>query len=298
MSSVIAPRTFHDDTSTTWRQWLPVALGLGVLYVPTYRDIALTFWQHERGSHGPIILLVVLWLLWRARAALVGAPSRRMPTTGWLLIATGLVLYVLGRSQGLVQFEAGSQIPLLAGIVLTLRGRDALRQLWFPILFLAFLVPLPGSLLDALLLPLKQLVSQVAEHLLYWAGYPVARTGVVLLIGPYQLLIADACSGLSSMIALSGIGLLYVYLAGHQGRLHNALLLASVLPIAFLANIVRVLILMLATYYFGDAAGQAFHDQAGYLEIVFAFGGFFAFDALLMFARRRFVQRRAVPHAV
>jgi exosortase B len=270
----------------TAARWLPVVAGLLVLYVPTYLDLYETFWRNERGSHGPIIFGISAWLVWRERQAFASTADTRMPRLGWALVAIGLACYVLGRSQEFFQFEAGSQIPLLAGLVLALLGRRAFRQLWFPIFFLAFLVPVPGSLLDAILLPLKQLVSTVCEELLYFAGYPVARTGVVLQIGPYQLLIADACSGLNSMVALSGIGLLFVYLAAPASRVQSAILLVSILPIAFVANVARVLILLLVTYYFGDAAGLAFHDQAGYMELVFAFGAFFGFDALLGLAFR------------
>jgi exosortase B len=268
----------------TMMRWLPVVAGLLVLYAPTYLDLYDTFWRNERGSHGPIIFLISTWLAWRERQAFESTADTRMPRLGWALVAIGLACYVLGRSQDFIQFEAGSQIPLLAGLVLALAGRRAFRRLWFPILFLVFLVPVPGSLLDAILLPLKQLVSAVCEELLYLAGYPVARTGVVLQIGAYQLLIADACSGLNSMVALSGIGLLFVYLAAPASRVQSAILLVSVLPIAFIANVARVLILLLVTYYYGDAAGLAFHDQAGYMEIVFAFGAFFGFDALLALA--------------
>jgi exosortase/archaeosortase family protein len=90
------------------------------------------------------------------------------------------------------------------------------------------------------------------------------------------------------MIALSGVGLLFMYLIKHPSRAYNVVLLLAILPIAFLANIVRVMLLMLVTYHFGDGAGQAFHDYAGYLEIVFAFGAFFAFDAIVspLFRRR------------
>jgi exosortase len=128
------------------------------------------------------------------------------------------------------------------------------------------------------------------------AGYPIARTGVVLVIDSYSLLIADACSGLNSMLALSGIGLLYVYLAGHSQRWMNAVLLLSILPIAFIANIIRVLLLVLVTYYEGDAAGRAFHDQAGVLEIALAFGGFFLLDHLMVRLenQHRGAQRRRV----
>jgi exosortase B len=274
---------FRPDTAA---RWLPLVAGLLVLYVPTYIDLYQTYWRTERGAHGPIILLVSAWLAWRGRRAFAAGGGGRRPWLGWTLVALGLAAYVLGRSQAFVQLEAGSQIPLFAGLVLALLGRRAFRHLWFAIFFLAFLVPLPGSLLDAILLPLKQLVSAACDELLYLAGYPVARTGVVLQIGPYQLLIADACSGLNSMVALSGIGLLFVYLAAPASRLQSVILLASVLPIAFAANVARVLILLLVTYHYGDAAGAAFHDRAGYLEIAFAFGAFFGFDALLSAAFR------------
>jgi exosortase B len=268
-------------------RWVPILAGLLVLYVPTYVDLYRAYWSTEHGAHGPIILLVSAWLVWRERRAFAARRDERMPGLGWTLVGIGLVCYVLGRSQAFVQLEAGSQLPLLAGLVLALRGRQLFRRLWFAIVFLAFLVPLPGSLLDAILLPLKQLVSAVCDELLYLAGYPVARTGVVLQIGAYQLLIADACSGLNSMVALSGIGLLFVYLAAPASRVQSAILLASVLPIAFVANVARVLILLLVTYHFGDEAGRAFHDHAGYMEIAFAFGAFFGFDALLALAFRR-----------
>jgi exosortase len=126
------------------------------------------------------------------------------------------------------------------------------------------MVPLPGVLVDSLTLPLKHAVSVVAEQLLYWAGYPVARRGVVLTVGQYELLVADACSGLHSMFSLSALGLLYLHLVRHTNWVRNALLIVSILPIAFAANILRVLVLVLVTYHLGDAAGQGFlHGSAG-----------------------------------
>src|SRR5207344_1473437 len=100
--------------------------------------------------------------------------------------------------------------------------------------------------------------SSAAENILHAAGYPIGRTGVVLIVGQYQLLVADACSGLNSMFSLSALGFLYLYLMRRASVLHNALIVASILPIAFAANIVRVLVLILVTYHFGDAAGQGF----------------------------------------
>ncbi|MEI7443662.1 MAG: exosortase B [Burkholderiales bacterium] len=266
---------------------LPVAVGLLAMYVPTFLDVSRVYWANERGSAGPMILAISAWLLWRVRDRLLGASDRgALPVAGSVLLAFGLALYAIGRSQDFPQLEVGSMVPVLAGMVLGLRGVAGLRAAWFPLLFLVFVVPIPGSLLDAILVPLKQQVSVAAEWIMYTLGFPVARTGVVLTVGPYQLLIADACSGLNSMISLTGVGLVYVHTAGHASRLHNLALLSLVLPIAFVANIVRVCLLMWVTFEFGDIAGQRFHDWAGYLEIVLAFALFFGLDALFGAAGR------------
>ncbi len=263
------------------RGW-PVYAGLLALYLPTYADLYATFWKSGRAVQGPVILAWVAWLVWRDRASLRSAqvPSR---APGWAvpLFVFGILCYALGRSQAFIQLEIASQVPLLLSVAWLMLGRDGLRRLIFPVVFTVFLVPVPGTLLDQLLLPLKQLVSVIADNGLHAMGYPIARTGVVLMIGHYDLLIADACSGLNSMIALSGMGLIYTYVAARRSMWRNATLLLSVLPVAFVANVIRVLGLLLVTYYFGDMAGRSFHSWAAWLEIGLAFGGFFGVDHLL-----------------
>lgn len=272
------------SAETRWL-WAGVAVGLALLFVPTYVDLYRVFWVLDRGTQAPIILAIILWLVWRERAALrLDAASRAAPGVAMLL--AGLLLYVPARSQSIYLLEVVAQVPILLGVVSLAFGRAGLRRLWFPIVLILFLAPIPGSLMDQLLLPLKGWVSATVDTTLHVFGYPIARDGVVLTIGPYSLLIADACSGLNSMVALSGIGLLYVYLAGHKSRAHNLALLLSILPIAFLANILRVILLVLITYYGGESSGKAFHDHAGVLEVALAFGGFFAFDHLLLVISR------------
>jgi len=282
-------------SSTARWHWAWVSGGLALLFVPTYVDLYRVFWRLEQNAQGPIILAIVFWLVWRERAAL-RADTNAPAAPGAALVFSGLLLYVLARSQSIYLFEVIAQIPILLGVVWLTMGREGLRRLWFPIALVVFLAPIPGSLLDQVLLPLKGWVSAVVDTTLHVFGYPIARDGVVLTIGSYSLLIADACSGLNSMVALSGIGLLYVYLAGHESRAHNVALLLSILPIAFLANIVRVILLVLITYYRGESSGKAFHDHAGLLEVAMAFGGFFAFDRLLMlFSRTLRPPPRLIP---
>jgi exosortase B len=264
-------------------EWWPILFGLVAMYAPVYYRLATSFWPTDEQAHGPIILLVVLYIVWQKRGCLIGEIQGPVKSvSGWLVLLFGLLLFVFGRSQGVLTFELGSQIFVLVGILLITRGMFALRALWFPLLFILFLIPLPGILVDGMTGPLKQQVSEWAEMALYWAGYPVARSGVTLTIGQYQLLVADACSGLHSMFSLSAMGLIYLYLMQYRSWLRNGILLASLLPIAFVANTVRVIVLVLITYHFGDEVGQGFvHKFAGILLFMVSMLFLFALDALL-----------------
>jgi exosortase B len=264
-----------------WREWLPVLAGLLVLYLPSFYDLATWLWPTDEHAHGPIVLGILFWLFWRKRAVL-SLPSRGAPLAGFALLAFGLLVYMLGRPHSITVFEIGALAPILAGVLVAMRGWSALRACWFPILFVAFLVPLPGILVDALTGPLKQAVSEMAVRILFPLGYPIARDGVIVTIGPYQLLVADACSGLNSMFSLSALGLLFMHLNGRTSLPHNAVMLASILPIALAANIVRVVTLILITYHLGDEAGQGFlHGSAGIVLLMAALAFFLLLDAAL-----------------
>ena len=263
-------------------EWLTVLAGLLVLYVPTFHDLSTTIWQDDDYAHGPIILAVLVWLIWDRRQVLLATPAGAAPLPGFALLVLGLLFYVVGRSQSISIFELGALAPILAGVLLVLRGWPALRAYWFMLLFIAYLVPLPGMFVDSVTGPLKQYVSAIAEQLIYSAGYPIARSGVVITIGQYQMLVADACSGLNSMFSLSAIGLLYLYLMRYRSWLHIGLIVASLLPIAFCANILRVIFLVLLTYHFGDAAGQGFlHGFSGMMLFVIALTLLLFFAAIL-----------------
>ncbi|OYV29821.1 MAG: hypothetical protein B7Z81_14800 [Acidocella sp. 20-61-6] len=171
--------------------WWPAVLGLLVLFVPTYYKLAGTAWATEEQAHGPVVLLAVLWLVWRDRQRLANIRERPIPLWGTIFLGVGLLLYIVGRSQDVPLFETFSEIPILVGVVLLLRGGKTLGVLWIPIFFLIFIVPIPGPILDAMTSPLKYLVSDIVESLLYFLGYPIARSGVLLTIGHYQLMVAD-----------------------------------------------------------------------------------------------------------
>jgi exosortase B len=293
MSTVLEQRSLPEAERGRWRPWLAIAAGLLALYVPTYLTLARTLWREEEYAHGPIILAVFLWLVWRARAALVSPLENRGQTSvsarrklrsvpGFGLLALGLVLYGVGRSQGLALFEVASHIPVIVGVLLIMRGAAALRAFSFALLFLVFLVPLPGFVLEAATTPLKELVSAVVGGVLQLAGYSVERAGVVLNVGGHEMLVADACSGLNSLYSLTALSLLYMHLTGPSSRARIAILLVSILPIAILANMVRVTFLVLVAYHLGDDAAQGvLHSVAGMLVFVSAFAMLMGVDRLI-----------------
>jgi exosortase B len=274
--------------------WWIAVVGFAAMYLPLYWWAANGIWLSDEQAHGALILLVMLWLFWGLRQRIAAAPVQPVPAWGWPLFAIGLLLYVIGQMVGIAMFEFGSQAFIVAGVLLLLRGKDAIRIAWFPLFYFVFMIPLPGILVDAVTGPLKQWISVIVVELLYHVGYPISRSGVVLTIGQYQMLVADACSGLHSMYSLSALGTLFMYIMDRRSKLHNAIMLASILPIAFVANIVRVIALVLITYHFGDDAGQGFlHGAAGIVLMLVALVCFFALDALL----ERVLARRGEPPA-
>ncbi|OZA13705.1 MAG: exosortase B [Hydrogenophilales bacterium 17-62-8] len=284
--TTLAPRASTLDALAPLKSWWPVVIGLLVLYVPSYWMLAHGLWNSDDYAHGPIVLVVTLYLIWQQRAVFAAADkaTRGEAAAGWILLAVGLLAYALGRSQDILLFEIGSQIPVILGALLITLGKKSARALWFALFFLLFMIPLPGFVVDAATGPLKQYISVIAEQILYAAGYPIGRSGVTLTIGPYQLLVADACSGLHSMFSLSAMGLLYLYLMQHTSTARNLIIMAAILPIAFAANIVRVMVLILVTYHMGDEAGQGFlHGFAGIMLFIIGLLFLFALDGILGF---------------
>ncbi|HTH45860.1 MAG TPA: exosortase B [Oxalicibacterium sp.] len=264
-------------------EWLPVIVGLAALYVPVLYGLFHGLWATEEHAHGPIILALSLWLIYRKwpEMALASA-GKSSPWLGWPVFVIGLLLYMLGQSQDIPMVEVASFIWVLAGITLIKRGLVALKILWFPFFFMLFMLPMPGIVVSELTLPMKTAVSYVTENLLFALGYPIAREGVVLQIGQYQLLVADACAGLQTLLTLESLGLFYLNVVKHTSTLRNVVLACLIVPISFTANVIRVISLTLITYYFGDAAGQGFlHGFAGMVLFFSALILIVSLDALL-----------------
>ncbi|PLY46393.1 exosortase B [Janthinobacterium sp. ROICE36] len=269
-------------------EWWPVLAGLLVLYIPTFYGLMTGIWQTEEQAHGPIILSLSLWLMYRQSPVMLEKSRLGTPSNmGWIVMVMAMAMYILGRSQQILALEIFSFILSLASVLLLKRGNAALNVLWFPFFFMLFMIPLPGPLVSMLTMPMKMAVSYATEYLLFMAGYPIARTGVILQIGQYQLLVADACAGLQTLLTLEALGLFYLNLVRHTSVFRNVGLAVLIIPISFSANVIRVIVLSLITYYFGDAAGQGFlHGFAGMVLFITALTLILSIDSLLQWIAR------------
>jgi len=282
MTASTAP-ALTDNRRADLAPWLIVLLGLAVMYVPSFIDLFRTIWSTDEQAHGPIVLGLSLWLVSRKWSSVNALPaSGARPAWAWPILVFAGLLYALGRSQGILIFEVGSLVWMIAGLLLLLRGPAAVRLMWFALFFMLFMIPLPGVVVDTLTAPMKMAVSYVAEQVLYAAGYPIARTGVMLQIGQYQLLVADACAGLHTLFTLEALGLLYLNVVRHASVLRNISLAILIVPISFTANVIRVMVLTLITYHLGDEAGQGFlHGFSGMVLFVSALLLIIGADSLL-----------------
>jgi exosortase len=275
--------------------WFDAALAgaVFVAFVPSIIRLAHGAWQTEQEGHGPLIIAAAGWLAWQVWRRRDLGEARPAYVAGWLALLSGLALLIVMRSQDVLLLEVLAQIPIIIGAVLLAVGWKGLRAYAFPIGFLLFAVPPPGWILDAATVPLKLLVSDWAAELLYRLDYPIAQNGVMIMIGPYELLVKDACSGMNSIFTLSAIGVFYIHAFVRNAPVRAALMLLSIIPITMAANFVRVVALILSAYYFGvDAVEGPLHDMTGLLLFIVALALFFLLDGVLILVgdlRRRFV---------
>ena len=265
--------------------WAAAALlaGLLALALPTWWDFLAGSWIGYSQGHEPLVLLAAGFLAWRRRAVFAALPPRSGPAwPAMLLLFAGLLLYLAGRTLQFLRIELLAPMLVLAAVLLHYKGLAGLRTMAMPLLALLFALPLPYGVVLALTGPMKAAVSAVTTAGLQLLGYPIARSGVVITVGQYQLLVAEACAGLQTMFALEAFGLFYTQLMNYRHWQRSALMAVLVIPVGFTANVIRTAVLVLVTYHFGDEVGQGFvHGFAGLLLFAVAIVMIHALDRLL-----------------
>lgn len=272
--------------------WVVIIFSFLALFLPTYYQLTTGLWASDEQGHGPLILLISFFLIWQKKGLLLSieySSSKTETAFGYGLLIIAILVFLIGSLFQILIFEIGSQIVFLTAIILISKGSAVLKKLWFPLFFLIFMLPLPASVVDALTLPMKIAVSAVAEYMLYAFDFPIARNGVILQIGYYKLLVADACAGLHTVFTLEAMGLLYLHLIQRDSFFRNVTLVALIIPISFIANTTRVIVLVLITYYYGDEVGQGFvHDFAGFVLFGVALVLIIFTDSLIHWFERKY----------
>ncbi|TVM30585.1 exosortase A [Oceanidesulfovibrio marinus] len=253
---------------------------LVALYAGIIPEMVREWSQNENNSHGFIIPLIAAYFLWQRRGRLLDAPVA--PNAAGLLV---LVLGGLMLSLGYLATEyftmRASLIVILAGLTLALFGTQTFRVVAFPLFFLVFMIPIPMVIYNAVAFPLKLLVSNVSVWVLKAVGVVVLREGNIIMLPDMVLEVADACSGIRSLVSLLALGVAYAAVLPLRAG-HRIALVLSAIPIAIVANIIRVIVTgLLVEYVSPDAARGFFHEFAGMAVFAFALALLLAAGALL-----------------
>ena len=250
------------------REWIFLGL-LALVFAPAFVPMARVWSSVEYASHGYLVPLVALWAATSKRKRLRTLPGRR-DLRGLLLVAVALALHGLGVVALLPMLEGLAVVLAVAGATLYLRGPDWLSALVFPVAYLLFMVPLPEAWLLPVIVKLQLFVSSVGVEILQVAGVAVFRDGnVIELPGGESLFVAEACSGITSVITLLPLGVFLAYFTERTlGR--RLVIVAAVIPLAMLGNLVRVIGTVIAAGEVGAEAATsgALHDSAGLLTYV------------------------------
>jgi exosortase len=250
--------------------WWQAAVLLGLLlwlYIHVLTHLVLQWWNDPDFTHGFFVPLFSAFVVWQERsrlAALIPRPS----WTGLFLLAFGMCVLILGQLGADIFLPRVSLLIVLAGLIVLFRGWNFFRALLFPWAFLFLMIPIPAIIFNHITFPLQLLTSRVASTTLPWMGVPVFREGNVINLPVMQLEVAEACSGIRSLMSLATLAVIYGYLMERKAAVRILLVLASV-PIAVLANSLRIVGTGLLVQYWDPEKAQGFfHEFQGWLVFV------------------------------
>lgn len=247
---------------------IPIIAGLALIYRPTWE------WMYYRwtlpdsySSHGFLIPLISGWIIWQERHKFKNLKIHGS-WLGLLILAIALLLHI---ASGItrIHFTSGiSFVIAIFGLVLFILGKEGLKGSAFAIFYLFFMVPFPSFWESQFTLELKLIAAEAAARMLDFAGYIVIREGSIILFPHTQLIVGDVCSGLRSLVSLIALGVPFVYFISASWW-RKGLMLLSLFPVAMFCNILRILVLGLATYYWGSEVASGFiHDASGIMIFV------------------------------
>jgi EpsI family protein len=250
------------------------------LYGQLFYTLINEYWSRNDQAYGSILLLLSLFLLYKKFLS-----ENETFSLSWIVPSVlgfmSLFFLVVGKAYGIIQIYYIS-FPLLVCSFLAIKNQYFIYKYWFCLLLMCLSLPLPLSITDIISHPMKLAVSVVSEIVLSILDYPIARNGVIIQVGNYNILVADACSGLKSFFTLEVFGIAYLTIVKSDSLFRNITLGVLIFPISFFCNTLRVIILILLTYHFGESVGQGFlHQFSGLILFILALLMTLFFDSIL-----------------
>jgi len=261
---------FFRNASTAWG-WVLIGTLIAAVYSHVLAKLVTDWWQIPDFSHGFLVPVFAGYLIWTKRDALLA--TRLAPTwSGIAVVALGLVVLLLGVYGAELFLSRISLVILLAGLTLCFGGWELLRELRFVLLVLLLAIPIPSIIFNEITLPLQILASKLSSALLPLFGVPVLREGNVIELPAMRLEVAEACSGIRSLMSLFTLAVFYGYFL-EKSFLRRAVLALASIPIAIAANAVRILGTGLCVQYWDpEKAMGFFHEFSGWVMFLVSLG--------------------------
>jgi exosortase A len=251
---------------------------------PVVPEMVHDWSSHSDNGHGFLVPLITLYLIWQKRGTLskLNIGTARL---GGVLLAASLLLFVVSYAGG-TAFPARIALVLsIVGLVWYCLGNEFIQQLKFPLLYLLFMIPVPYSLISLVSVPLQLIATTISAGFISFCSIPVLQEGNMLYFANTQLEVAEACSGIRSIMALGMLSTLFAYLSS-AGLGIRLLFVLSAIPIALLGNLIRISGTGVLAHYFGSKVASGFlHELSG--MVVFVFGLIVLFMLFSLMERKK-----------
>jgi len=284
--ALVRPTPHPAMPGANWWRFATLTAVIAWLYFSVLLRLAQQWWHDPNFSHGFLVPVFSLYVVWRNRARI----ARESPDPTWwgLPIVFLAIFLLLAGTMGSELFLARSSLLILiVGLVVLFRGWRYFRVVLFPWLFLFLMIPIPEIIFNQITFPLQILASKIAAGLLPLAGVPVFREGNIIRLPTMPLEVAEACSGIRSLLSLTTIAIIYGYFQETSNWRRMVLAVASI-PIAILANSFRIFGTgLLVQYWSPEVAEGFFHSLSGMFIFLFSLALLVGFHRILCLPDRR-----------
>jgi exosortase len=259
---------------------IPLILLFFGLYYQIIFYMVNDWYNDSNYSHGFLIPFISAYIIWKNREKISNIKIKS-DSLGFLILTFGLVLYILGVTGAEFFTMRFSMIPVMLGIVYCLCGREMTKNVLVPVGFLVCMIPIPAILFNVVAFPLKLFAANIATNVIQFLSIPVVRDGNIIHLTDMTLEVADACSGIRSLMSMIALGVAYAYLF-QNNVIKRLILVLFIVPITVTANVARVTGTGILAHYVGQAAAQGFfHEFAGIVVFLVAFAMFISVGTVL-----------------